>query len=99
MFVGRAKYYSLEKPVKSNDMTGFSISSWEKQDDIAAYIVKKTTTKYRTNELDLVESSLVAYTQDSRPEKGWRIGGNMIVDYVSNTKSGYALSLSMFEGE
>ena len=99
MFIGRTKKYSLEKPVKSKDMTGFPISSWEKQEDIAAYIVKKATTKYRTNELDLAESSLVAFTQDSRPEKGWRIGGNMIIDYVSNTKSGFALSLSMFEGE
>lgn len=74
-------YMSHEKPVERQDSTGFSYDDWEKLDDIRIYIVQKSANAYRTNELHLTESAYVGFTKE-KLNRGDRVGGKLIVDYV-----------------
>lgn len=94
MFYGRMTDYALERPVTTTDATNYSHTSWEDAGTARIYVIKKDANTYRTNELNLTESQWVGYTQDTEIEEGWRVGGKMVVDYVADTRTGRALSLS-----
>ena len=93
MFYGRMTYLLLEKPVTDKDRTGFVITSYTVAGNIRIYIVEKSASAYRTNELNLTESQWVGFTQE-KLEVGDRVDGRYIVDYVSKSRNGYAVSLS-----
>lgn len=93
MFYARQKTLVLAKPVTETDRTGFESKSYKDAGTVNIYIVKKGANAYRTNELNLVESEFVGYSQE-KLEVGDRLDGKYIVDYVAPIRTGYAYSLS-----
>lgn len=93
MFYSRMERFDLTKPVTEIDRTGFESTGYKDSGSIRVYVVKKSSVTYHSNELNLINSEYVGFTQE-RVEVGDGIGGKYTVDYVVPIRTGYALSLS-----
>lgn len=80
LFAGRMTPHKVEAPMKVDAGFGHMKNNYtELDEEIFIYVLLDEETNINNNELGFTELSYVAYTQDKRIDKNWRIDGDKIV--------------------
>lgn len=97
MFYGRATEYKVEKPVKEDDGLGYEVVSYEPYMKTPIYIVIQDRSEYQANDLDLYKTTVVAYTDDKRVQRGMRVDGRYVVTNAYPHRYGSVLYMEEVE--
>lgn len=75
MFEGRKETFKVSRPVRESDSLGYEYTDYVKAGSINAYMVLEDRSTYQANDLRLMVSALVAYTDSDIVREGWLLDG------------------------
>ena len=93
MFISRMTEHLVERPVTETDELNYEVPTYKKKKKKLIYLVMQDRTMYQQNDFNIIEATMLGYTQDSTIQEGYLIDKTFKVVKVIPHRRGYVLYL------